>query len=981
MADSHSTATPETTNAAPTANPPVRENQRAVEAEVEQGAIAGQRVMRSVGGGSPETPPEQFSGALGGLSGRSQAGMLRQLQRSYGNSYVGNVVQRKADGNGTCSECEKKDKEIQRKGEGDVSSVPDGFEAAMQRSGSGQPLDEGTRSFMESRFGQDFGEVKIHTDSAAAEASEAVRAQAFTTGRDIYFGRGRYQPQVTEGKGLLAHELTHVVQQTSSIQSKSTVSQPGDLHEQEADRVATQVMSEHHFISPANIDTTIGKQQFSSIIARKIDPSKAEPIKKELDSTFYVSNSTLEKLWAELGVDLPEAMYDDSPVTISLGKSGRPESYFDLWKRSINEGMSRTSAAKPLINAFANDTFMVAKGFLSSQLTRLENLQEELKRAADQNKTRSIPAQSSTGGVEDPNKLLSRNTTPKPLADARGLIDTATFLHFLQNWEDILKTAPVGMRRVDASNFLPQLGPPASGKTFEPFPNSPSSQQGAASRGVPVNLLPGVGLQPILFLPNVPIDKILESPNIDFIDRDAFKTIQQVYQDCLGKRSQFRELAQALMAEDANLAVLSDRGLLSQVSALSIHSDAQAGSTLANIAKDNAEAVKRFLNMLSTPGTVDWKALKPVYGYLLAGGSGGSKDWSNIRSRGFVENYFKEQDQAERDKAMLELAAHLLIGAATLVALLSPAAPLATAFLLATDAIAVGGAIKESNLADIKADVLSAGAAAQVVSKDDARQAREDAESKKTSMVVTILMTALPYLPSVAKGGSKVASAIGRELRWEKLAEKSTLLGAGPAIGDLVVDLTKAGVSSIARNRAGGILSLNEMVSKITGISRQLPWIKVGDSLRRAGDEKLLQAASKYGLSDYIRYHLLAPGLGREGYPIFLAPTTANQFANNHIEGFMRRFPESADVRFSIAYSLYSGEELKPFIKGMLESGSKDIINRLALDQGRIEGFLKGVTYDIRVKQGGSTSLYRANIAIGPPTSGAVTTQIPLLLP
>ena len=101
MSDSHTTATPETTNAAPRAHPPVRENQRSVEAEVEveveveQGAIAGQRVMRAVGSGSPETPPEQFAGALAGMEGRSQTGMLRQLQRSYGNSYVGSIIQAK----------------------------------------------------------------------------------------------------------------------------------------------------------------------------------------------------------------------------------------------------------------------------------------------------------------------------------------------------------------------------------------------------------------------------------------------------------------------------------------------------------------------------------------------------------------------------------------------------------------------------------------------------------------------------------------------------------------------------------------------------------------------------------------------------------------------------------------------------------------------------------------------------------------------
>ena len=247
MSQSSSTAIPEAAKANSTIQPPVQDINVAAEMESDRTEVMGDRTMRAVDGGSPETPPDRYAGALGQLSGRSQAGMLRQLQRSYGNSYVGAVIQRKADGSGSCSECEKKEKEIQRKGEGDVNSVPDGFEAVMQRSGGGQPLDEGTRSFMESQFDWDFGEVKIHTDSAAAEAAEAVRAQAFTTGRNIYFGRGRYQPQSNEGKKLLAHELTHVVQQNGSTtipsRTKPVLSSSGDIFEQEANTVANQVAS------------------------------------------------------------------------------------------------------------------------------------------------------------------------------------------------------------------------------------------------------------------------------------------------------------------------------------------------------------------------------------------------------------------------------------------------------------------------------------------------------------------------------------------------------------------------------------------------------------------------------------------------------------------------------------------------------------------------------------------------------------------
>jgi hypothetical protein len=270
MANSHSTATPEATKTSAIAHPPVPDVQKASEPEIDRSEMLGARAIQAIGGRSPETSPEQYAGSLGQLSRRSQTGMLRQLQRSYGNSYVGSVIQRKADGNGTCTECEKKEKEIQRKGEGDVSAVPDGFEATMQRSGMGQPLDDGTRSFMESRFGEDFGEVKVHTDSAAAEASQQIQAQAFTTGRNIYFGQGRFQPQVTEGKKLLAHELTHVVQQnnvsSTPIMAKPILGSSGDVFEKEADAVANQLISGNSVGSDATGSVTTDTQ---SLISRQ----------------------------------------------------------------------------------------------------------------------------------------------------------------------------------------------------------------------------------------------------------------------------------------------------------------------------------------------------------------------------------------------------------------------------------------------------------------------------------------------------------------------------------------------------------------------------------------------------------------------------------------------------------------------------------------------------------------------------------------
>jgi Domain of unknown function (DUF4157) len=78
----------------------------------------------------------------------------------------------------------------------------------------GRPLDSSMRAFMESRFGQDFGRVRVHTDARAAESARALNALAYASGTHVVFGAGRYAPGAGEGRRLIAHELAHVVQQT-----------------------------------------------------------------------------------------------------------------------------------------------------------------------------------------------------------------------------------------------------------------------------------------------------------------------------------------------------------------------------------------------------------------------------------------------------------------------------------------------------------------------------------------------------------------------------------------------------------------------------------------------------------------------------------------------------------------------------------------------------------------------------------------------
>ncbi len=110
---------------------------------------------------------------------------------------------------------------VQRKGKGDHEAVPSDFENNINQSrGSGQSLSADTQSFMGSRFGNDFSNVKVHSDSTAVQMNKEVNSQAFTVGNNIYFNSGRYNPDSSSGKQLLAHELTHTIQQNGSKPSR-----------------------------------------------------------------------------------------------------------------------------------------------------------------------------------------------------------------------------------------------------------------------------------------------------------------------------------------------------------------------------------------------------------------------------------------------------------------------------------------------------------------------------------------------------------------------------------------------------------------------------------------------------------------------------------------------------------------------------------------------------------------------------------------
>jgi len=149
---------------------------------------------------------------------------------------------------GACNDCAKKQSSLQRKSSGNTESsgVPSVVHEVLRS--PGQPLDATTRAFFEPRFGHDFSHVRVHTDAKASDSARSVSALAYTVSHNIVLASGQYSPTTLAGKKLLAHELTHVAQQTGRLQrssiidhSKITLGSEDDKFEREAEQTTEKI--------------------------------------------------------------------------------------------------------------------------------------------------------------------------------------------------------------------------------------------------------------------------------------------------------------------------------------------------------------------------------------------------------------------------------------------------------------------------------------------------------------------------------------------------------------------------------------------------------------------------------------------------------------------------------------------------------------------------------------------------------------------
>jgi Domain of unknown function (DUF4157)/Putative peptidoglycan binding domain len=199
---------------------------------------------------------------------------------------TGGVLQRQcACGNHTvagsdCDSCQKEQAplKLQRAAVNaePVDEVPQVVHDVLRS--SGQPLDIETRAFMEQRFGHDFSHVRVHTDGQAAESARAVNALAYTVGRDVVFGAGQHAPQTEAGRRLLAHELTHVVQQGGMHGSLNDLV-IGDAHSH-LEHQANEIGLRHGALSGAK-----ASPEANGIIQRDLatpEPEEPQPEQPEL---------------------------------------------------------------------------------------------------------------------------------------------------------------------------------------------------------------------------------------------------------------------------------------------------------------------------------------------------------------------------------------------------------------------------------------------------------------------------------------------------------------------------------------------------------------------------------------------------------------------------------------------------------------------------------------------------------------------------
>jgi Domain of unknown function (DUF4157) len=239
----------------------------------------------------------------------------------------------------------------------------------------GESLDHATRSFMEPRFGYDFSKVRVHTNENAAESSRAVNALAYTVGRNIVFGRGQFSPQTVEGRRLLSHELTHVIQQgaISSTNDSSDLINTNNLQRFEDDGDSSVEQAESPVSDEILIPEPIDDENY--VVGNTIDlVSGDSPAELLLTSSMNSTKAPKEKGKTKMGGPL-------GPVEEGLGlPKAELSSECKEWikiKRTTY-GYDPDEGADPVENGFSETYKDFKEGI---PISKPEDFNEKLKAA------------------------------------------------------------------------------------------------------------------------------------------------------------------------------------------------------------------------------------------------------------------------------------------------------------------------------------------------------------------------------------------------------------------------------------------------------------------------------------------------------------------------------------------------------------------------------------------------------------------------
>ncbi len=244
---------------------------------------------------------------------------------------------------GECEECRKKRGDMLQRsalGGGSSFSAPPIVHNVLNS--PGQPLDAETRAFMEPRFGHDFSKVRVHTDTRAAESASTINALAYTVGHNIVFGSEQYAPRTKVGQNLIAHELTHTVQQGGGTtparqQGSSSTGIPtagltilnSDQQEQAADAAASHIATGHSVrLSPGGAGIRlqcqpgrgkISRQEIEQCIRKwEKEPEEMSRLAADQFVTDEMGDSNLDLKWAPVQCETDDSCKviteNDGPV-------------------------------------------------------------------------------------------------------------------------------------------------------------------------------------------------------------------------------------------------------------------------------------------------------------------------------------------------------------------------------------------------------------------------------------------------------------------------------------------------------------------------------------------------------------------------------------------------------------------------------------------------------------------------------------------